>query len=66
MSKHGTGNAGHGNPTGQKIIESGKGGKMGGHDSMIKDKAKSVGSAKPAEKSFSDHCNVPVGQKIVG
>ena len=33
---------------GQKVIEGGKGGKMGGFDSMIPEKSKSVGRAKEA------------------
>lgn len=34
---------------GQKVISPGAGGKMGGHDDMIPEKAKSIGPAKPAE-----------------
>jgi len=33
---------------GQKVIEGGKGGKMGGHDALISEKSKVVGKAKEA------------------
>ena len=34
---------------GQKVIEGGKGGKMGGFDGMIPERSKSVGAAKKAK-----------------
>lgn len=52
---------------GQKEVDGGKGGKLGGFDSMILEKAKSVGPAKPVEDGKGvNYCNVPDGQKVRG
>ena len=67
MAERLAGNAGEGNPEGQKVIDSGTGGKAGGFDSDIDEKAKSVGPAKPPEDGKGVNINnTPDGQKLVG
>ena len=48
---------------GQEVISGGTP-KVPNNDALAAEKSKSVGPAKPAEKPFSDHCNVPEGQKV--
>ena len=49
-----------------KVINGGQGAKVPNNDALTEEKSKSVGSAKPAEKPFSDRCNVPEGQEVIG
>ena len=56
MAERLAGNAGEGNPEGQKVIDSGTGGKAGGFDSDIDEKAKSVGPALPAAVAVTLNC----------
>lgn len=64
MGKYGRGNAGC--IEGQKVIKGGKGGKMGGFG-FGEQQSKVTGSAgMGVQKTKSDKCTVPDGQKVMG
>ncbi len=64
MGKSGRGNAGQGNLTGQKVLNSGKGGKMGSKGFGESDSGVSGKNASSTQRTKADHCNTPLGQEM--
>lgn len=49
---------------GQKVVDGGKGAKLGGHDSLITEKSGVTGAAKPETKPIDPTHNVARGQEV--